>query len=150
VNRLQVTPVTDCSSRRGGRFPALLLSLALLLPAGALAGELRGPDENGQRLAAVEVVETSPLKLGMQGAIWLYQRGVSPVNPDRCGFRPSCSAYGSLAVQEHGPFWGVVMTADRLLRCKLLKKPGPFTLLLPDGKILDLPPNKPLPEHSEP
>ena len=98
----------------------------------------------------MEPLEISPLKLGLQGVLWLYQTGVSPVNPDRCGFRPSCSTYGSLAVREHGLLWGVPLTADRLLRCHLLKKPGPFTLLLPDGKILDLPPNKPLPDLADP
>ena len=126
------------------------MSLALLLPSGALAGELRGPEPMGQQLPRSQVMETSPLKLGIQGSIWLYQKGVSPINPDRCGFRPSCSAYGVLAVHDHGPFFGLLLTADRLLRCHPLKRPGPFTLLLPGGKILDLPPNKPLPEHSEP
>jgi uncharacterized protein len=136
--------------RTVNRLQALLLSLALVLPAGVLAGELRGPDGIGQRLSAGEVVETSPLKLGMEGALRIYQKTVSPVNPDRCGFRPSCSAYGVLAVREHGPFWGVLLTADRLLRCHPLKQPGIFTPLLPDGKILDLPPDKPLPEPSQP
>jgi putative membrane protein insertion efficiency factor len=150
VNFFWVPPESEISSRWGGRLAAFLGSLVLLLPNGALAGGLRAPDEIGQQLSAVEVVETSPLKLGLQGAVWLYQKGVSPVNPDRCGFQPSCSAYGSLAVREHGPFWGLLLTADRLLRCHPLKKPGPSTVLLPNGKILDLPPGKSLPDISEP
>ncbi|MBI5584883.1 MAG: membrane protein insertion efficiency factor YidD [Deltaproteobacteria bacterium] len=111
---------------------------------------MRGPEGTEQRVAPVETLETSPLKLGLQGLVRVYQKVISPVNPDRCGFRPSCSAYGSLAVREHGPFWGVIMTADRLMRCHPLKKPGPSTLLLPDGKILDLPPSKPLTDPAEP
>ncbi len=100
----------------------------------------------GQPAASSEVLETSPLKLGLQGSLWLYQKAVSPVNPDRCGFRPSCSAYGVMAVHDHGPFFGLLLTADRLLRCHPLKKPGPFSPLLPGGKILDLPPDRPLSE----
>jgi putative membrane protein insertion efficiency factor len=150
---LPFLPVADrsFSPRRGrGRRFALLGVLSWCLVDNAWAFELRGPEEAGRRVAAVEPVETSPLKIGMQGFIRLYQNVVSPVNPDRCGFRPSCSAYGSLAVREQGPFWGVLLTADRLLRCHFFKKPGPFTLLLPDGKILDLPPGKPLPESAGP
>jgi putative membrane protein insertion efficiency factor len=130
--------------------PVLLWILILLLPGEARASGMGGPGHGGLQGLPDGVVDTSPVKLGLQGLVRLYQTVVSPVNPDRCGFRPSCSAYGSLAVRENGPFWGVIMTADRLLRCHLLKKPGPAALLLPDGKILDLPPPKPLLEFSDP
>jgi putative membrane protein insertion efficiency factor len=128
----------------------LIWILALVLPAGAWGFEMRGPDPAGPVVSAVETVETSPLKLGLRGVLRIYQQGVSPVNPDRCGFRPSCSAYGALAIREHGPFWGLIMTADRLMRCHYLKKPGPFSPLLPDGKILDLPSQYSLPISAEP
>jgi uncharacterized protein len=128
----------------------LFLGLIFLQSVAAWAGDLRGPEAMGQQLSGSEVLETSPLKLGMQGSIRLYQKAVSPVNPDRCGFRPSCSAYGALAVQDHGPFFGLLLTADRLLRCNFWKKPGPFSPLLPDGKILDLPPTRLFSENPEP
>jgi putative membrane protein insertion efficiency factor len=128
----------------------LFLGLIFLQSVAAWAGDLRGPEAMGQQLSGSEVLETSPLKLGMQWSIRLYQKGVSPVNPDRCGFRPSCSVYGSLAVQDHGPFFGLLLTADRLMRCNLWKKPGPFSPLLPDGKILDLPPTRLFSENPEP
>ena len=117
----------------------LLLGLLAGWPVFARAGSLPGPDTPRSRPEVSEVVETSPVKLGLQGALTLYRRTVSPINPDRCGFMPSCSVYGSLAVQEHGPILGVLMTADRLLRCHFLKKPGYGRLLLPEGKLLDLP-----------
>lgn len=137
--------------RRQYRLPALFLSfLSLLLPVGAGADALRGPNAAVRPEGPTVTLETSSLKIGLQGLVWLYQHGVSPVSPNRCGFRPSCSAYGSLTVREQGLFWGVIMTADRLLRCHHFKKPGPLTVLLPDGKILDLPPRQPLPEFFEP
>jgi uncharacterized protein len=120
--------------------------LALLLSTSARAQEMRGPEDVEQRVLRIETMETSPVKLGLAGLVWIYQKGISSVNPDRCGFLPSCSAYASLAVREHGPLWGGIMSADRLMRCHYLKKPGPFSPLLPSGKILDLPPKTPLPE----
>jgi uncharacterized protein len=124
----------------------LLWILALLIANSARAQEMRGPEDVEQRGLQVETMETSPVKLGLAGLVWIYKKDISPVNPDRCGFLPSCSAYASLAVREHGTFWGVIMSADRLMRCHYLKKPGSFSPLLPSGKILDLPPKIPLPE----
>jgi len=34
-----------------------------------------------------------------------------------CRFYPSCSVYAQRAIERHGPFAGVRMTAGRLLRC---------------------------------
>ena len=117
----------------------LLLGLLAGFPVVVRAGGLPGPDAPRPQSELSEVLETSPVKLGLQGALSLYRRTISPINPDRCGFLPSCSAYGSLAVQEHGPILGILMTADRLLRCHFLKKPEYGNLLLPGGKLLDLP-----------
>jgi uncharacterized protein len=120
--------------------------LTFLLPAGIRAQDMRAPGDVVQRILPVETVETSPVKIGLAGLVWIYRNGVSPVSPDRCGFLPSCSAFSAMAVGEHGPFWGVIMSADRLMRCHYLKRPGPFSPLLPNGKILDLPPKTPFPE----
>ncbi len=128
----------------------LLLGLLAGLPVFARAGSLPGPEAPRSRPEVSEFVETSPVKLGLQGALTFYRSNVSPINPDRCGFLPSCSAFGSLAVQEHGPIWGVLMTADRLLRCHFLKKPEYGTLLLPGGKLLDLPIPAPSAGNPEP
>ena len=96
--------MSDPVSARRSSFQAFFLGLIFLQSVAASAGDLRGPETMGLQSARSEGLETSPLKLGLQGALWLYQKGVSPVNPDRCGFRPSCSAYGVLAVHDHGPF----------------------------------------------
>jgi len=90
-------------------------------------------------------VETSCVKLAFLGSIRLYQKRVSSTGgPDRCGFRPSCSAYGYAAIEEEGPVIGLLMTADRLIRCNLFKEPGPDYTLLPNGKLYD-PPSKNFP-----
>jgi uncharacterized protein len=49
--------------------------------------------------------------------IRLYQRAISPLIPQRCRYHPSCSAYAVGAIQEFGPFRGLVLAIWRLLRC---------------------------------
>ena len=81
---------------------------------------------------------TSSVEIAFLRTIRFYQRWVSPVGGrDRCGFRPSCSAYGYAAIGEQGPLVGLMMTGDRLTRCNIWKKPGADYSLLPNGKLYD-------------
>lgn len=83
---------------------------------------------------------TSSVEVAFRQAVRFYQRWVSPVGgPDRCGFRPSCSAYAARAISEQGALIGLLMTADRLTRCHIWKKPGADYPLLPTGKLYDPP-----------
>ena len=90
-----------------------------------------GPPASGQDL------ETSAVKLVFLGAIELFQKRISPTDGPRCGFSPSCSAFGREAIGGHGPVRGVMMTADRLLRCNIWKEPGVDYFLLPNGRLFD-------------
>jgi len=128
----------------------VLFILFLLSSAGgplssALGSDLtmKGPREKVAYQHNVDrAVEISCVKLAFLGAIRLYQKRVSSIGgPDRCGFWPSCSAYGYTAIEEEGPVTGLLMTADRLTRCNLFKGPGPDYTLLPNGKLYD-PPSK--------
>lgn len=47
----------------------------------------------------------------------VYRRGTDDQDSGTCPYRPSCSEYALIAVQEFGPLQGGLMTADRLLRC---------------------------------
>jgi len=52
--------------------------------------------------------------------IWLikgYQRFISPVLPNACRYTPTCSQYAVEAFQKHGLFWGLLLTAKRVLSC---------------------------------
>lgn len=84
----------------------MIVCLALALPAKAHAHDLN-PSENGPD------VEESLLLF----PISFYQKIISPAVGNRCGMRPSCSAYGKQAFQTHGFFLGWIMTCDRLMRC---------------------------------
>ena len=61
--------------------------------------------------------ETSELKLAATGLIRLYQKFISSQDGPTCSFSPSCSRFGMACIQEYSVFRGVLLTADRLLRC---------------------------------
>jgi putative component of membrane protein insertase Oxa1/YidC/SpoIIIJ protein YidD len=54
---------------------------------------------------------SSPLSLGVE----VYQKLLSPVLASECYMLPSCSAYAQQALSEYGPFFGLLLTIDRLL-----------------------------------
>lgn len=81
--------------------------------------------------------ETSTPKLVLLGAIDFYRYAISPHSGSRCGFSPSCSAFGRQAVKDYGPVKGLMMTADRLTRCNFFKEPDHNYLYLPNGKLFD-------------
>ncbi len=61
--------------------------------------------------------ETSELKLVATGLIRLYQKFISSQDGPSCQFLPSCSHFGMQCIQEYGFLRGVMLTADRLIRC---------------------------------
>jgi len=48
-------------------------------------------------------------------SVRFYQRNLSPVMGGRCPMNPSCSRYSIQAINKHGFFIGLMMTADRLM-----------------------------------
>ena len=56
--------------------------------------------------------------------IRLYRLLVSPVLPLSCRFLPSCSEYGTAAIERHGLVRGGLLVARRLLRCHPLSRGG--------------------------
>jgi putative component of membrane protein insertase Oxa1/YidC/SpoIIIJ protein YidD len=121
--------------------PALIVLLSLLpgsvFTVLASPEKMRGPDAKPFRTVEGRDPETSVTRLFFLGAVSGFQRYISPTDGDRCGFTPSCSAFGRDAVDRRGPFLGVLLTADRLMRCTLFKRPGPDYLPLPDGRLFD-------------
>jgi len=116
--------------------------LAAFFSAGAAAPSfgsdfmMKGPGEPLRAADRGEELQTSSVHVAMLGLIAIYQRFVSPVGGvDRCGFRPSCSAYGYQAIRDQGPVLGIILIGDRLTRCNLFDRPG-YTRL-PNGKLYD-------------
>lgn len=57
------------------------------------------------------------LKKLIIGLIKFYQYCISPLLPNVCRFRPSCSEYFIEAVKVHGAIRGSFLGIKRLLRC---------------------------------
>ena len=70
-----------------------------------------------QEVARFNPQAPSELKLVATGLIRLYQKFVSSQDGPSCNFHPTCSRFGMVCIQEYGVVRGILLTADRLLRC---------------------------------
>ena len=70
-----------------------------------------------QEIVRFNPQETSELKLALTGLVRLYQKFISSQDSPTCSFSPSCSRFCMACIQEYGVLRGVLLTADRLLRC---------------------------------
>jgi putative membrane protein insertion efficiency factor len=69
-----------------------------------------------------------------------YQIFVSEHKHYGCQFTPSCSGYSVQAIKDHGAVWGVMMTADRLIRCNPGAKHFYAPVMTDGGRKLHDPP----------
>jgi putative membrane protein insertion efficiency factor len=75
----------------------------------------------------------------LQG-IRFFQIFISPADGDRCPMSPSCSQYAMEAIRTYGPWRGLILASDRLLRCgreddyPLIHKQGVFRYYDPLGE----------------
>ncbi|MBI3795770.1 MAG: membrane protein insertion efficiency factor YidD [Deltaproteobacteria bacterium] len=53
----------------------------------------------------------------LRGALFCYQRTLSPLLGPTCRFYPSCSSYTLAAVEKYGVCRGVGLALLRLLKC---------------------------------
>ncbi len=113
------------------------LALGVGIAAGASEAPMKGPHADTRQSSATREPPTSCVQIAFLESIKFYQKWISPIGGDRCGFRPSCSRYGYAAVATRGPFTGLMMTGDRLTRCNIWKEPGPDYVLLPNGRLYD-------------
>ncbi len=49
--------------------------------------------------------------------IRIYQRLISPLFPNKCRFRPTCSFYAIEALSKYGAFKGSFLALKRILKC---------------------------------
>ena len=74
-------------------------------------------NEKPQSVSHFNFQETSTLKFAATGLIRLYQKFVSTQDGPTCSFTPTCSRFGMACIQEYGMLRGILLTADRLIRC---------------------------------
>ncbi len=70
-----------------------------------------------QEIVRFNPQEPSELELVATGLIRLYQKFVSSQDGPTCNFQPTCSRFGMACIQEYGVVRGILLTADRLIRC---------------------------------
>lgn len=117
----------------------LALALCIALPAIALAipTGMHGPPHPLLGPAAtVQSERPTTARRAWLAPIGWFQTYVSPIDGPRCQFAPTCSSFGYAAVRDHGPWRGILMTADRLMRCSHLTNPRDY-LRRPDGRLAD-------------
>ena len=108
-------------------FPFCLLCSFVIIVSPAFAGEaadlafIRKANPiikpKPKEVVRFNLQETSELKLAATGLIRLYQKFISSQDGPTCAFTPSCSRFGLACIQEYGVLRGVLLTADRLIRC---------------------------------
>ena len=97
-----------------------VLAFLLLILASHAYGDPWGKDSDlasrkQQAVAAAPSAHSPLLWLG-ERIIDFHQNVISPIDHNRCTFRPSCSQYTRLAMRRHGFFKGWVLAFDRLMR----------------------------------
>jgi len=121
-------------------FLVLLLLLGNPKTAQADSGAgMKGPPARGLAAARVDAdsKDNSPSRQLLLSGIRFFQKWVSPVDGPRCNFTPTCSHFGFQAVQSQGVLLGVVLTADRLMRCHYSIEPNAGYVRLPGGRLHD-------------
>ena len=58
-----------------------------------------------------------PFKYLAMGLICFYKGCISPLLPNMCIYRPSCSTFGLLCIKRFGIIKGSYLTFKRIMRC---------------------------------
>lgn len=77
---------------------------------------LREPPHRHVAPTEVLTESTSTLKQGIGMLLNVWNDVFSAVDVPKCPHYPTCSQFGRESVRNYGPFWGWVMTGNRLAR----------------------------------
>jgi putative component of membrane protein insertase Oxa1/YidC/SpoIIIJ protein YidD len=85
----------------------------------------------------------NPVSITLKGAMFLYQNVLSPQLSKECPYEITCSNFCKESIREFGIAKGILIGADRLMRCNRisLMDVDPLTINQLTGKISD-PPSK--------
>jgi putative membrane protein insertion efficiency factor len=122
----------------GARRFLFSLALAVAVSVTPASGQAQQAGMKGPRTVPRQAEEAPP---DISGRVFLspirfFQKHISPIDGPRCRFSPTCSSYGHQAIRKQGPWLGMLMTADRLMRCSYWTD-GADYILLPNGKFSD-------------
>lgn len=97
---------------------------------------MNGPPEVNTHHSLNAVAEQNSSPQALLGAIRFFQQYISPTDGARCQFSPTCSSFGHQAITIHGPWLGLFMTTDRLMRCGFLTNRTAYPTLQ-NGRLSD-------------
>ncbi len=106
----------------------LLIMLLFSFPATSNAAEPWGPWSTSRDAPALSMpadraasrvkIEPPVPSVAATPFLWLlsfYQKLLGPAVSGRCPMYPTCSQFSVESIHKHGPFIGIVMTADRFI-----------------------------------
>ena len=120
----------------------LVVSTLVCMPSQGLTfetSEMKGPKSPLVQpgVNRTEQAKTTTFGSFLLSSVRFFQKQISPIDGPRCSFSPTCSQFGYEAVHDHGPALGVVMTADRLMRCSYWTEAGSDYDRLLNGALHD-------------
>lgn len=101
-------------------------------------------------LFVISAHPANPLTVGADLALAFYQKLISPLQGQGlCNFSPTCSNFSRQSYRLYGPFWGTLMTFDRLERCNpgAWRHLGSYYPRLEQERLFDPPSNHHLPSR---
>lgn len=86
---------------------------------------------------ASPVEKYSPLNAAIGGGLFLYQNILSPQFSANCLYSPSCSEFSKQSIQKYGLLKGILLSADRVMRCNRMAATGIHPLRMVNNKAED-------------
>jgi putative component of membrane protein insertase Oxa1/YidC/SpoIIIJ protein YidD len=87
-----------------------------------------------------KIIKYNPVSLSLGGAMYFYQRIISPQLPSNCPYEISCSNYSKAVINRYGLIKGIALTSYRLMRCNRIAVVDVHPLYFNSaGKIIDDP-----------
>jgi putative component of membrane protein insertase Oxa1/YidC/SpoIIIJ protein YidD len=85
------------------------------------------------------IIKYNPVFIVFGGALYVYQKNISPILQFGCLYEPSCSEFSRLSIREYGLLKGILMSGDRLTRCTRISIPDIHPLFFLKEKYIDAP-----------
>lgn len=79
----------------------------------------------------------NPASMAAGGLLFIYQNVFSPQFSASCLYQPSCSDFSKQAIQNYGLAKGILLSADRVMRCNRLAATGIHPLRRENNKVTD-------------
>jgi putative component of membrane protein insertase Oxa1/YidC/SpoIIIJ protein YidD len=88
-----------------------------------------------------KIARYNPLTLSFSGLMYCYQKWLSPQISADCLYRPSCSEYSKQLIKHYGLIFGIITSADRLMRCDRISATSinPISIDDKDGHVHEAP-----------